>query len=123
MKTKKVNSLRLLELAVVFIFLIYIGFSCASKDQYDSVEDKTKSSSAFYENLESEPGKIEEQSDKAVTDTISNDEIISSSAAVVTKDSTRKFIRTADIKFRVNNVRSSTLKIEDIVGEHNGFVS
>jgi hypothetical protein len=39
------------------------------------------------------------------------------------KDSVRKFIRTADLKFKVGNVQQSTYIIEDIVGKHNGFVT
>jgi hypothetical protein len=51
-------------------------------------------------------------------------ESLSSSAAVETKkDSVHKFIRTADLKFRVKNVISSTARIEDIVVRHGGFVT
>jgi hypothetical protein len=53
-----------------------------------------------------------------------NADNISSSAAVVSKkDSTRKFVRTADLKFRVKNVYRSTLEIEKIVAENDGFVT
>ncbi len=48
---------------------------------------------------------------------------ISSSAAVANKDTSKKFIRTADIKFRVNNVLQSTLIIEDITKYFEGFVT
>ncbi len=49
---------------------------------------------------------------------------ISSSAAVGNKgDSTRKFIRTAELKFRVNNVVKSTTNIEDIASKNGGFVT
>jgi hypothetical protein len=49
---------------------------------------------------------------------------ISSSAAVVGKtDSTRKFIRTADIKFRVRNVLKTTYQIENIASQEGGFVT
>ena len=45
----------------------------------------------------------------------------SSSAAVETnKDSKRKFIRTAELKFKVKNVISSTYDIEDITNRHGG---
>lgn len=48
----------------------------------------------------------------------------SSSAAVENlKDTLHKFIRTADIKFKVENVEKTTYKIEDIVASHNGFVT
>ncbi len=49
---------------------------------------------------------------------------ISSTAAQVSKkDSVRKFIRTADMKFKVDNVQRSTYLIEDIIGKHYGFVT
>lgn len=49
---------------------------------------------------------------------------LSSSAAVETgKDSTRKFIRTADIKFRVKSVTNSTYEIENLTGQMDGFVA
>jgi len=48
---------------------------------------------------------------------------ISSSAAVENpNDTTRNFIRTADIKFQVKDVISATYNIEDIVVRHSGFV-
>lgn len=48
---------------------------------------------------------------------------ISSSAAVVDPKSNRKFVRTADLKFRVKNVTKVTYQIEDIVNRMNGFVT
>lgn len=51
------------------------------------------------------------------------DSAISSSAAVVDKNSTRKFIRTADVKFKVKNVAMSTYAIEDATSKFGGFVT
>jgi len=49
---------------------------------------------------------------------------ISSSAAVENnKDSTRKFIRTAELKFKVKNVLASTYSIENITNRQEGFVT
>ncbi|MFI5141436.1 MAG: DUF4349 domain-containing protein [Bacteroidia bacterium] len=49
---------------------------------------------------------------------------VSSSAAVVNKkDTTHKFIRTADVKCRVKNVIKSTVIIEDFAIKQNGFVT
>lgn len=49
---------------------------------------------------------------------------ISSAAAVENKkDSTHKFIRTAELKFKVSNVIKSTLSIEKTVIQSNGFVT
>ncbi|WP_348797122.1 DUF4349 domain-containing protein [Flavobacterium adhaerens] len=48
---------------------------------------------------------------------------ISSSAAVEKEGSGRKFIRTADIKFKVKNVTQSTYAIENITSKFDGFVT
>lgn len=48
---------------------------------------------------------------------------ISSSVAVEKEGSTRKFIRTADIKFKVKNVAQSTYTIENITNKFGGFVT
>jgi Domain of unknown function (DUF4349) len=48
---------------------------------------------------------------------------ISSSAAKETNNPDRKFIRTADIKFKVDNVENSTYNIENICSNHGGFVT
>jgi len=48
---------------------------------------------------------------------------VNSSASRIGKiDSIKKFIRTADIKFKVKNVERSTYKIEDIINHFDGFV-
>jgi len=49
--------------------------------------------------------------------------ITSSNAAVDNKDSNRKFVRTADLKFKVKNVAKSTYAIENIVTKNGGFVT
>jgi hypothetical protein len=46
-----------------------------------------------------------------------------SAAAVVTKDSTRKFIRTADLKFKAKNVAKTTYAVENITTKFGGFVT
>lgn len=54
----------------------------------------------------------------------SDNSFISSSAAVETgKDSTRRFVRTADLRFKVKNVIQSTYDIEGITASHGGFVT
>lgn len=60
--------------------------------------------------------------EEASTAAISADSI-SSSAAVEKEGSTRKFIRTADLKFKVKNVTQSTYAIENITNKFDGFVT
>ena len=49
--------------------------------------------------------------------------VLSSNAAVQNPDDKRKFVRTADIKFKVRNVAQSTYKIENAVGKFGGIVT
>ncbi|WP_409415981.1 DUF4349 domain-containing protein [Flavobacterium sp. PS2] len=61
--------------------------------------------------------------DSAAESADSTADTISSSAAVEKKDSDRKFIRTADIKFKVKNVAKSTYAIENATTKFGGFVT
>ncbi|HEY8401571.1 MAG TPA: DUF4349 domain-containing protein [Cytophagaceae bacterium] len=59
----------------------------------------------------------------SVSDTTYSENILSSSAAIVNKkDTLRKFVRTADLKFRVKDVIKTTYQIEDITHRLGGFV-
>jgi hypothetical protein len=62
----------------------------------------------------------EESADYAA---VADSTIVSSSAAVEKKDSKQKFIRTADLKFKVRNVAKSTYAIENAVQKFGGFVT
>ncbi|MEA9414410.1 DUF4349 domain-containing protein [Flavobacterium sp. PL02] len=63
------------------------------------------------------------QEDSAAESSTSTSDIVSSSAAVEKKDSNHKFIRTADIKFKVKNVAKSTYAIENATVKFGGFVT
>lgn len=58
--------------------------------------------------------------EEAITEDMS---IVPSSASVETKNSNRKFVRTADVKFKVKNVAKSTYTIEDATTKFGGFVT
>lgn len=58
-----------------------------------------------------------------VADSTSNAVISSSAAVENNKDTTRKFIRTADLRFKVKSVINSTYDIENITGRQGGFVT
>ena len=58
--------------------------------------------------------------EEAITEDMS---IVHSSASVETKNSNRKFVRTADVKFKVKNVAKSTYAIEDVTTKFGGFVT
>ena len=87
---------------VVAILLIGILYSC--KENYENELVSESKEDVLY-NL-NEP-----------------EENISSSAAKVDSKSNRKFVRTADIKFKVKNVAKSTTLIEDVTTKFGGFVT
>lgn len=65
-----------------------------------------------------------ERMEKSVMADSTSNAFISSSAAVENgKDTTHKFIRTADLKFKVKSVIKSTYNIEDITNRQGGFVT
>ena len=53
----------------------------------------------------------------------SNSSTLSSSAAEEPNDANKKFVRTADLKFRVKEVVKSTQQIEDITNKFGGYVA
>ncbi|WP_395063200.1 DUF4349 domain-containing protein [Flavobacterium sp.] len=61
--------------------------------------------------------------DKSVAENSDTTSVISSSAAAQPKNSNRKFVRTADIKFKVKNVAKSTTIVEDATNKFGGFVT
>ena len=77
--------------------------------------EKSRVSAADYSN---EPVGAEAKSDENKT------ERISSLAAIETnKNSDRKFVRTVELRFKVENVIKATYRIEDIASQHGGFVT
>jgi len=64
-----------------------------------------------------------EEAANATTETTEETAIASSSAAVENKNSERKFVRTADAKFKVKNVAQSTYAIENATTKFGGFVT
>jgi len=98
---KKVKSSTNAVSSSVLIFSLLIGlFSCGGNYEREFAAEKTM----------------------AAADSIAS--TLSSNAAVIGKaDSTHTFIRTADIKFKVRDVKQSTFDIEDLVSKHNGYIT
>ena len=65
----------------------------------------------------------EKEQDAQQKDSTYNAAPLSSSAAKVFKDSIKKFIRTADVKFKVKAVINTTYDIENICSANGGFVT
>jgi len=70
-------------------------------------------------------GNVKEESTQNLEEAkIRYNSAISSSAAIEHgKDTTRRFVRTADLKFRVKSVINSTYDIENIIQQQGGFVT
>jgi hypothetical protein len=69
------------------------------------------------------PGNRESMDKNAIADSTSNAFISSTAAVENSKDTTHKFIRTADLKFKVKSVIKSTYTIEEIINRQGGFVT
>lgn len=85
--------------ALLPLLLIILAVSCKKAD---SLEEITSETTTF-------------SSDSSTT--------LSSAAALQPKNSDRKFVRTADIKFKVKNVPNSTYIIENATTKFGGFVT
>jgi hypothetical protein len=64
-----------------------------------------------------------EKMEMVLSDSIATALVSSSAAVENNKDTTRKFIRTADLKFKVKSVIASTYAIEELVNRQGGFVT
>lgn len=67
--------------------------------------------------------KNQREQDAVAEPSADESKMVSSSAAVVDENSDRKFIRTADLRFKVKNVAQSTYSIENTVAKYGGFVT
>jgi len=93
-----------------------LAWSCSQKSHYEVGEVNAKEMIMEMKDMAFDEEKSEAQ-------THSPETYISSSAAVENpNDTTRKMIRTANIKFKVKDVIKATYTIENIVAKNNGFV-
>jgi cbb3-type cytochrome oxidase subunit 3 len=69
------------------------------------------------------PGNREGRNESVMADSTSNAFISSSAAVENNKDTTHRFIRTADLKFKVKSVIKATYAIEDLTNRLGGFVT
>jgi Domain of unknown function (DUF4349) len=98
--------------ATVLVTLIFTGCSKNVKDKEPTVISKTTVT------------KIDKAEPPAPPAGPAHEEPMSSSAAVENnRDSIHQFIRTADAKFKVDNVARATYRIEDITRQLGGYVS
>ena len=95
--TKKTNNMKTTKI-ILGLGLSILLFGCSSRNE----------------------GQMEKS---AMADSTSNAFISSSAGVENGKDTTRRFIRTADLKFKVKSVIKSTYDIENITNRQGGFVT
>jgi hypothetical protein len=93
------------------------GQSASSQSTDASASPMEESAPAAYDGA-SETGKSTPVQQKTI-----HDGFISSSAAAVSTDTSKKFIRTADMRFRVADARQGTLRVEAITKYFDGWVT
>lgn len=111
------------SLTVLVLLLVIAG--CGGKRDYSNNKYSPQK-----EDVNS-PSSIDEEAPYAADTTVTTTEIdmksplnpLSSSAATYRGDTNRRFIKTADLKFRVNSVITSTYEIEDLTAKYGGFVT
>lgn len=64
-----------------------------------------------------------QEANMVAADSVNTESVTSSAAVENSKDTTHKFVRTADLKFKVKSVIKSTYDIEDITAQQGGFVT
>jgi len=105
----------LLPALLVFLFLVI--FSGCSPSAENKAERMATTETAALQNI-SAPADMPAGSSHIPPPTLS-----SSAAVEKGSDTSRRFIRTADLRFRVPDVIKTTYKIEDIILANRGFVS
>jgi hypothetical protein len=114
-KTTMKNLRKFPALALMALFL----FGCARNRDEKAESVSVSLSHARQDSLDPAQERLTDAREKSGYDKAT----LSSSAAKVSKDTSRKFIRTADLKFRVRDVIRTTYRIEDIVAALDGFVT
>lgn len=126
--------MRLINILSGLSISILIVCGCAEKSAEMYTNHESSSSSSQTENKEADVSNDVVSSNDGTTMAMSSlagsgnkknsNAFISSSAAIEkNKDSTRKFIRTAELRFRVQNVIQSTYSIEETAKRFGGFIA
>jgi len=109
--------------AVVVAFGLLAGCSRAPEQSADAMSQEAAAPAAIAADEAAAPAANEvARSRAAVTASEPAAESQLQSAAASQPDGERQFIRTAEAEFRVRDVYGSALAIEDLVGQHGGFV-
>ncbi len=117
--SSNIAALRILGFCTLFLLS-----ACQQKSESSFAERAPAPPPAQSESnakLDQAPG-VKAQTEQ-FADTATNGDIFSSAAAVPSAiDSLKKFVRNAEMRFRVKNTADATLRIEDIALRYGGFV-
>jgi hypothetical protein len=111
------NTLQKPVLTIAFTLAL---FSCATNS---AQKEQKQKSPAFKNESGVASGTYEWSGDKSALKSDSTRFISSSAAIENNKDTSRKFIRTAELRFQVKNLIKSSYAIEDITSRFGGFVA
>lgn len=128
MKTVKTSTLLVVFISI-FISCQHSNNDQASKNyRKQNVQQEQIAMSEVAAPVEEEA--VSKNEDKAYDENVSyaadsavSNGLFSSSAAKDNGDVSKKFVRTADVKFRVQDVTKASLKVEDITAKFGGYVS
>lgn len=99
---------------------LFIANSCSNKSAHKAPADSAKDNTAYAE--EKQVTADRKSAGYASKDSTAAPSL-SSAAAVEQSIDGMRFIRTADVKFQVNNVTDATYRIEDVTIQYGGFVT
>lgn len=114
--------------ALLITMIMVAFFACKNADRKEADQnnqDALKQDSIAKVDKGQADALADEEKNKAKGQSMSPEEkeSVSSSAAIEDKKSNRKFVRTADMKFKVKNVYKASLEIEKICAKNQGFVT
>lgn len=105
------------KLLLIGIVLAFLFINCAQEHKAERTSNQSN------ESVESSSVDMASAAFESKTKDDASKSISSSAAVETNKNGNRKFIRTADLKFKVESVVKATYGIEDIVGRQGGFVT
>jgi len=127
--TKTMKKLIYVAIALAIFIISCMGGGKNKEKASYKIEDSTRKADQEAKNeadslSAGSSGVLSKQEKAKATNEQQNPNVVSSSAAVQSKkDTLRKFVRTADLKFKVKNVYQSTIEIENITAKNDGFVT
>jgi hypothetical protein len=109
---------------ILFLFLGVMVISCSQSHDSKRVALKNEKSSTEKDSPTMAADSIaSNEMNKMVEESPTPDQMTSSAAVVTKIDSLRKFIRTAELNFKVKNVYKATHQIEDLTKSFGGFTT